>query len=113
MPQGNGLKKYVRYSDNPKMDNSGISCKEKMTMYSHGGKEMTITGPVVSGGQIREAALKAGIDHGVTITDTKSLQKIAGMVAKGESLCYAADTCAREYKFMECGRDDKILPRAY
>jgi hypothetical protein len=113
MPEGNDLKKYVRYSDNPKMDNSGISAKEKMTMYGCGGKEMSVTGPVISGGQIREAALAAGIDHGVTITDTASLQKIAGYVNKGESLHYAADSVAREYKFMECGRDDKNMPRAY
>ncbi len=106
-------KKYVRFSDNPKMDTSGISAREKMTMYGMNGKEMSTAGPEMSGGQIREAAIAAGVEHGVTINDHASLQKIAKYVNEGHSVCYAADMCAREYKFMECGRDDKVIPRGY
>ena len=106
-----GTKKYVRFSDNPKMDNSGISARETETMWignCSSGEEKKITGPVISGGEIRDAALHAGVQHGVTITDHASLQKIAALVEKGSSLWGAADDVAREYAFMERGRDAHI-----
>jgi len=113
MPKTTVANKYVRFSDNPKMDNSGINVRQKMSMFI-GHKMKEVTGPPVAGGQIREAALAAGISHGVTITDMASLNEIAALVAKGESVSMAANDVAREYAFEEHGRDgDSIMPRAY
>lgn len=108
MPMGTSKgKRYVRFSDNPKMDNSGISATETREMYI-GDKLEKVTGPVVTGGKIREEALSAGVEHGVVITDDASLQKIAKLVSGGSSLYSAARNVAREYAFMERGSDGEM-----
>lgn len=113
MPKGETVAdKHVRFSDSPKMDNSGLSTNQKKTMFI-GGAEKSVTGPVVTGMEMREAAIEAGIRFGVTITDMASLQKISALIAKGASLFGAADDVAREYAFMERGADNRISPRAY
>jgi len=112
MPKDTVANKYVRFSDNAKMDNSGLSVNEKQTMWI-GDKEKSISGPVVTGGEIREAAIAAGLDNGVNITDMASLKKIAALVSGGSSLHNAANDVAREYRFMEHGRDDSVTPRNY
>jgi hypothetical protein len=94
------------------MDNSGLSVNQKREMFI-GGKTKTITGPVVTGMEIRQAAIEAGIAHGVVVTDMYSLKKISSAVAGGQSLHSAADDCARQYKFETMGADDRISPRAY
>lgn len=112
MPKGTVADKHVRFSDSPKMDNSGLSVNEKREMFI-GDKLKTVTGPVVTGGEMREAALRAGLDYGVTITDMASLQKISALVAKGSSVHNAAHDVAREYAFEQFGRDDSAAPRFY
>ena len=113
MPQGKtSADRLIRFSDSPKMDNSGLSVNQKREMFI-GGKTKTITGPVVTGMEIRQAAIEAGIAHGVVVTDMDSLKKISALVNKGSSLPGAANDVAREYKFMVEGADDRIAPRAY
>lgn len=112
MPKTTVANKHVRFSDNPKMDNSGLSVNEKREMFI-GDKLKTVVGPVITGGQIREAAIAAGLSHGVTITDMGSLQKITALVGKGSSVWGAAEDVAREYAFMEEGSGDSIIPRPY
>jgi len=94
------------------MDNSGISVHEKREMYI-GDKTKSVTGPVVTGGEIRLAAQSAGIDHGVDITDMASLRKISVLISKGSSLWNAADDVAREYAFMERGENTNHGERPY
>ena len=115
MPEGPDLKNHVRFSDNPKMDNSGLSVTPTSEMWLGNDKKPTkVSGPEISGGQIREAAIAAGLEHGVTITDMASLKKISGLVAGGSSVSGAAHDVAREYAFMERGRSsDSIFPRGY
>jgi hypothetical protein len=111
MPDNTGPTKYGIFSDNAKMDTSGISATETQTMWvGPCGKavEKTIKGPVISGGEIRDAALHAGVQNGVTITDEVYLKKIATLVNAGSSLWGAADDVAREYAFMLRGRDKHI-----
>jgi hypothetical protein len=112
MPTGPDLKAGVRFSDNPKMDKSGLSVAEKREMWI-GGKDVKVTGPVITGGQIREAAQAAGIERGVVITDMASLKKISDLIGKGASLWGAADDVARQYAFEVNGSGDNIGFRAY
>jgi hypothetical protein len=113
MPRGTtSADKHVRFSDSEKMDNSGLSTNQKTEMFI-GDKMQTVTGPVVTGMEIRQAAIEAGASHGVVITDMDSLKKISALVTKGSSVSGAANDVAREYAFMERGADDRIAPRAY
>jgi len=96
----------MRFSDNPKMDRSGLSVRETTELYM-GGKYKKVTGPVVPGGEIRLAAQHAGLECGVTITDMESLEKIAALVGKGESLYSAARDVAREAEFVVHGSIDR------
>jgi hypothetical protein len=115
MAEGPDLKSHVRFSDNPKMDNSGISVNQKQEMWmGNADKPTTVKGPVVTGGQIREAAIAAGTEYEVVITDMASLKKIAALVTGGSSVHGAANDVAREYAFMERGREsDGIYLRGY
>jgi hypothetical protein len=113
MPRGaTSADKRVRFSDSPKMDDSGLSTNQKTEMFI-GDKLQTITGPIVTGMEIRQAAIEAGVAHGVVVTDMDSLKKISALVSKGLSLHGAANDIAREYKFVVEGADDRIAPRAY
>ena len=65
MPEGPDLKNRVRFSDNPKMDNSGLSVTPTSEMWLGNDKKPTkVSGPEISGGQIREAAIAAGLNYG-------------------------------------------------
>ena len=112
MAEGPDLKGHVRFSDNPKMDNSGISVNQKRDMWmGNDVKPTTVTGPVITGGQIREAAIAAGTEHGVIITDMASLKKIAALGTGGATASSAAYDVAREYAFMENGENPSNMPR--
>ena len=57
MPRGKtSADRRVLFSDSPKMDHSGLSVNQKREMFI-GGKTKTITGPVVTGMEIRQACL--------------------------------------------------------
>ncbi len=92
------------FSDNPKMDTSGISVQETHQIYV-GSKFKKIPGRTISGGEIRLAAMEAGVRHGVTVTDKGSLQKMAEIIRKGNSVESAANDVAREYAIMFRGED--------
>ena len=115
MPEGPDLKNHVRFSDNPKMDNSGLSVTPTSEMWLGNDKKPTkVSGPEISGGQVREAAIAAGLSYGVNITDMASLQKISKFVAGGASLQGASHDVAREYAFMKHGRSsESIFPSGY
>ena len=102
----------VRFSDNPKMDYSGLNVRETMQMWI-GGKMKKVTGPEIAGGDVRQAAQEAGITYGVVITDMASLKKITALIAKGDSLHGAAHNVAREYAFEMRGENKSHQERPY
>jgi len=113
MPMGPSFPKSgVRFSDNPKMDYSGLNVRETTRMWM-GDKLKKITGPEIAGGDVRQAAQEAGITYGVVITDMASLKKITALMAKGDSLHGAAHNVAREYAFEMRGENKSHQERPY
>jgi hypothetical protein len=113
MPTGPDFpKEGVRFSDNPKMDHSGLNVRETTRMWM-GDKLKKITGPEIAGGEVRQAAQEAGVRYGVIITDMASLKKITALVAKGDSVDSAAYSVAREYSFAVRGENKSRQERSY
>lgn len=107
-------KEGVRFSDNPKMDHSGLNVRETTEMWlGNADKPTKVTGPMIAGGDVRQAAQEAGVNYGVVITDMVSLKKITTLMAGGASLHGAANDVAREYAFMERGENMSHGQRPY
>jgi|Laugresp1bdmlbsn_1035097.scaffolds.fasta_scaffold00789_5 hypothetical protein len=82
-------KSYTTYSDNPKLDTSGVSASVPRTGY-----DMRPLPPEkITGGKIYIQSLKDCGDASIT---GANLKKAASMVSKGYSIDHAADIVAKE-----------------
>lgn len=92
----------ARYSDNPKMDKSGISAEQPKYGYRMNDKTYEyeqVGTTTVPGGELYAAALDEAGSGLPSVTDPESLRKIAALVSQGRSKDEAVDIVAREVNF--------------
>lgn len=80
------------YSENPKMDNTGI--RTKSPEFGYLGTK--VGGKTVTGGKLYMEAIDESSSKKAALTSTQNLRKAAGYVGQGYSCDHAVDVVSRE-----------------
>tara|TARA_R110000803_G_scaffold48216_1_gene100143 strand:+ start:2327 stop:2614 length:288 start_codon:yes stop_codon:yes gene_type:complete len=85
-------KPYTLYSDNPKMDESGITAKR--AIFGYMGQK--VGAKTVTGGKLYMEAINESSSKKMALTSKASLQKAAKLVEQGYSCDHAIDIVSKE-----------------